>query len=256
MKGTIFVKPLEYNIIAEGEKWRQGDKIKGQISIKNHSAETINLDLVNVSLALGNYKKVKAKDKKAFGSIDKKVLAEKLSIEASGDKEFTWEFTLDEDCPITDKNGSIYLLFNNNNNDDSYPLGQLELGISPKIVMTQFLEILVTFLRFKIVQTKFSKGMVEVKLNPPSSRELSHVESLVLRMREVNKTLDLEYCFNMQVFETVAGNMIVQKKTKEFTQQLTSKQYYVYGDSPNHEFIKSSVEAIIKEATPRIFTPS
>lgn len=254
MKGTIFVKPLEYNITADGEKWLQGDKVKGLLTIKNHSNETISLDILQVSLALGNYKKVKARDKKAWENLHSKILAEKFVISSQEEKDFTWDFILAEDCPITDKNGSIYLLLNDK--VDSDPIVQLELRIQPKLVMLQFLEILQTFLRFKVVQTKFSKGMVEVKLNPPSSRELSHIESLVLRMKEVNKTLDLEYNFNMQVFETVAGNMIVQKKTKQIEQKLTSKQYYVYGDSPNHEFIKSSVEAVIKEATPRIFTPS
>lgn len=251
MKGTIFVKPLEYNIFADGERWHQGDKIKGSIRIKNHSAEKIELPFLKVALAVGNFKKIKSKDKRAWEHLVGTSLGEKISIDALEEKEFSWNFELTEVSPITDKNGSVYLTFFCY--DDTWPTGQLELIIDPKLVMLQFLEVLENFLKFKMVQTKFSKGMVEMKLNPPSSRELSHVESLVLRMKEVDKTLDLEYHFTMQVLETVAGTMVAQKKNKQVDQKLTSKEYYIYGDSPNHEFIKTAISTVIKEATPRIF---
>jgi hypothetical protein len=117
--------------------------------------------------------------------------------------------------------------------------------------MLQFLEIIESFLRFKVVQRKFSKGMVEIKLNPPNSKELSHLESLVIRMKEVDKTLDLEYIFTTHAFEMVAGNMIAQKKTTKIDQTLTSKQYYIYGDSPNHDFIKTTISSVINKATPK-----
>lgn len=249
MKGTIFLKSLEYNIIADGERWHQGDKIKGVLKIRNHSADSIELPLLKISLAVGNFKKIKSKDKKAWESLAEISLAEKCFINASDEKEFPWSFQLPEDCQITDKSGSVYLTFTDQ--DEAWPAGQLEIVVDPKMVMLQFLEILQNFLRFKTVQTKFSKGMVEVKLNPPNSRELSHVESLVLRMREVDKTLDLEYVFNMHVFETVAGNVIAQKKVKQVDQKLSSKQYYSYGDFPNQDFIIKTINDVIKEATPR-----
>lgn len=253
MKGTIFFKPLEYNIIADGERWRQGDKINGRLKIKNHSAESVEFPILKISLAVGNFKKIKSKDKRAWDYLAETTLGEKISIGASEEKEFSWNFELPEDCQITDKDRSLYLTFFDH--DDIWPTFQLELVVDPKLVMLQFLEIFESFLRFKVVQTKFSKGMVEIKLNPPSSRELSHLESLVLRMKEVDKTLDLEYIFNMHVFEMVAGNMMAQKKIKQVDQKLTSKQYYIYGDSPNHDFIKMSISDVIKEGTPRFFLP-
>jgi hypothetical protein len=246
MKGTIILKPLEYNLNAQSERWRQGDKIHGTLTIKNHSSETIEFPLLKVSLAVGNYKKVKSNDKRAWELLSFETLSDKAMIAALEEKEFSWSFTLPEDCPISDKNGSVYLLLNDG-------VIQLELGIDPKIVMLQFLEIFENYLRFKVVQRKFSKGMVEVKLNPPGSREYSHIDSLVLRMKEVSGILDLEYLFNLQAFETVSGNVIVQKKTKVVTQQLTSKEYYQYGNSPNHDFISGSIAAVIKEAAPRMF---
>jgi hypothetical protein len=249
MKGTIFSKPLEYNIIADGEKWRQGDKIKGSFKIKNHGDQVIVLPVLKILLAVGNFKKVKVKDNKALDYFNEVVLGENISIAGLEDKEFFWEFLLSEDCQITDKDRSIYLAFKDH--DNLWPTGLLELTIAPKLAIQQVLEIFDNFLRFKIGQIKFSKGMVEIKLNPPTSKELSHVESLVLRMKEVDKTLDIEYLFNMHVFEMVAGNLMAQKKVKQVDQKMTSKQLYIYGDSLNHDFIISSINTIIKEATPR-----
>ncbi|MDD4974028.1 MAG: hypothetical protein PHY93_06735 [Bacteriovorax sp.] len=250
MKGTIFSRPLEYNIIANGEKWHQGDKIKGCLKIRNHGAEKIDLPFLKISLAVGHFKKIKSKDKKAWEFLAETTLGEQFSIGVSEEKEFFWDFGLPEDCQITDKDRSVYLTFSDHD-DDIWPTGQLELVIGPKLVIQQFLEIFENFLRFKVVQTKFSKGMVEIKLNPPTSKELSHVESLVLRMKEIDKTLNVEYIFNINVFEMVAGNLMAQKKIKQFDQKLTSKQLYIYGDSLNHDFIISSISTVIKEATPR-----
>ncbi len=123
--------------------------------------------------------------------------------------------------------------------------------VDPKIIINQFLEIFESFLRFKVVQKKYSKGMVEIKLNPPSSKELSHVESLILRMKETDSTLNIEYVFSMHAFEMVAGNMIAQKKIKQVEQKLSSSQYYVYGNSVNQDFIVKTISDVVKEATPK-----
>jgi hypothetical protein len=254
MKSTIFIKPLEYNLTIDGEKWRQGDKIKGLIKIINHSNDKIVLPVLKLNLAVGNFKKVKTKDKKAWDEISNLILGNNINLEANAELEFEWNFELPEDCQITDKNGSIYLTITIPDENNLWPIGLLELNIIPKIIIEQFLEIITNFLRFKVNQIKYSKQMVEIKLLPPSSREFGHIESLVIRMKEVKNILNLEYNFSIQAFETISGNVIIQKKTKEFSQEFTSKQYYIYGHSPHHEFIKSSVESIIRDSSPKMFT--
>lgn len=249
MKGTVFLKPLEYNIETSGEKWRQGEKIKGSLKIKNNGVESIELPAVKIALSIGNYKKVKVLDVKAWDLVSEVTLSDQLLLKASEEKEFPWEFQLAEDCRITDKDGSIYLRFLNLQAD--LPAGNIELLIQPKLVMLQFLEIFDNFLRFKIGPMKFSKGMVEVKLTPPSSRELGHIDSLVLRMSEIQNTLKLEYLFNLRVLEMTGTTMTAEKKTKSFDQTLNSKQYYSYG-SPDQEFIIASINKILIEVKPRM----
>lgn len=253
MKSTIILKPLEYSIVATGQSWRQGEKIKGVLQIKNHSAESVEISLLEISLVIGNFKKIKTKDKKAWELLSEAQLSQKLSLKAAEEKEFLWEFTLPEDCPITDKNGSVYLTFfdKEKSKEDFWPAGQLELVIEPKLIITQFLSIMESFIRFKVVQKKFSKGMVETKLNPPTSKDLSHVESLLLRIKEVNKTLELEYIFTMNVFETVAGNVMTQKKIRQIDQKLFAKEYCSSPDYADQDFIIKKINEVIKEITPK-----
>jgi sporulation-control protein spo0M len=249
MKSTIFFKSLEYNLEASGEKWRQGEKIKGSLKVKNHGTEGTELPFIKVSLCEGQYKKIKAKDSKGWKKISESSLADKINLNPNEEKTFSFEFTLPEDALITDKNGSLYLAFFDS--AEPLPTGHIELVIEPKIVITQILDILQSFLRFKVAQTKYTKGMIEVKLSPPSSREMSTIDSLVLCLAEVDKNLTLHYEFTIKVLDMTGGNMSAQKKTKEMEQKFNSKQYLFYGDSINQDFIIESINNVLNEVKPK-----
>lgn len=249
MKATVILKPLEYNLETAGEKWRQGEKVKGTLKVKNNGSESVDLPKLTISLNSGNYKKIKAKDKKAWELLSDITLAESLTLKPSEEKEYPWEFELKEDCRITDKDGSVYLRFLGDNED--LPAGNIELNVEPKLAMLQFLEVFDIFLRFKIGPKKYVKGMVEVKLTPPTSRELGHVDSLVLKMSEVNQTMKLEYAFNVRSLEMSGTTMSSEKNTKVFDQTLSAKQYLSYG-SPNQEFITTSINTILTQVKPKM----
>lgn len=248
MKGTVFLKPLEYNIEVSGEKWCQGDKIKGMLKIKNHSSELLKMPSLKVSLAEGIYKKIKSKEAKAWKSLAETKLEGSFSLEAQQEKSYTFEYTLPENCLITDKNASLYLVFFDK---EEWPSGHIELVIEPRPVISQILETIQSFLRFKVVQVKYAKGMVEVKLTPPSSsRELSVIDSLILSLSEVERNLTLSYEFNLRVLDVGAATMQTQKKTREFEQKFTSKQYLQY-DSLNQDFLLQSINTVLNEVKPK-----
>ena len=52
MKGTFFQKPLELNLLVEGETWRQGDPITGSLTIKNHGSTEFALSELRMQVAL------------------------------------------------------------------------------------------------------------------------------------------------------------------------------------------------------------
>lgn len=249
MKGIVILKPLEFILETIGEKWRQGEKLVGTLSVINHGSDVVELSTLKVSLLSGNYKKVKAKDVKAFEKIIEKVLEEKISLNKAEKRNFNFEFLIPEDARITDKDGSIYLAYFDK--DDSTPIGNIELTILPKLMMMQFLEIMDNFLRFKIGVMKFSKGMVEVKLTPPASKEFSQVESLILRMKESEKKLGIEYHFTTKKIEMSGGTMSTEKVASKFDQTISAKQFYIYGDSVNQDGIINLVNSILNEVKPK-----
>jgi hypothetical protein len=243
MKGTVFLKPLEYSIEAVGEKWHQGDKLKASLKIKNHSSEKIELSILKVALCEGHYKKIKAKDAKGWNVISENILSDCLTINPSEEKDYSFDFVLAENCNIADKNGSLYLAFFDK--DEKNPAGHIELVIEPKIVIQQILQILESFLRFKVKEIKYAKGMIEVNLVPPTSRELSNLDGLLLSISEVEKNLTLKYFFNLRVLNISGATMQSEKATKEMEQNFNSKEYLIYGNSINQDFIIASVQKIL-----------
>ena len=152
MKSTTFTKFIEYNLITNGEKWRQGDKINGVLKIKNIGPDHIEIPELKITMAVGNFKKIKSKDKKAWDHYSEILFGEKISIGLAEEKEFVWSFQIPEDCQITEKDKSVYITFFDS--VEAWPTGQLELVVDPKLVMMQFLEIFEIFLRFNVLQRK------------------------------------------------------------------------------------------------------
>lgn len=251
MKGTIFLRPLEFGIEAIGEKWRQGETLKGRLKIKNHGADEVSFSKILIELDSAKFRKIKNKDNDAFTSIEAHCLQESVVLKKDEEREWPFQFSLSEDCPITDKDGSLYLVIKTNEGDIA---GSLELVIEPKLAIVNFIEVFENFLRFKVQQTKFSKGMIELKMKPPGSREFGHIDSLVLRIKETKKTMELEYNFTISAFDTSSGTTLAQKKTIKVNKTLIARDYCLSQDVPNPDFMKSSITAVIKESTPKIFT--
>lgn len=245
MKATLFLRPLEYSVEVIGERWHQGDQINGVLKVRNHGNEKIERSILKIILSSGNYKKLKAKDSKGWENLLEIELASNLVIGANSELEYQFAFQLPESSRITDKDGSLYLAYKDSNDD--WPIGNIELVIDPKIIMKQFLEIFENFVRFKVVQIKFVKGMVEVKLNPPTSRDFAHIDSLVLRLSDVGNNLNCEYLFNTRVLEMLGGAMVSEKKTKKILRNISQKEFYMYGNSPNQEFVIESINSAIRE---------
>ena len=247
MKASIFLKPLEYNIEILGEKWQQGALVKGVVKVKNNGSEKTSISNLKIALCSGSYKKLKTKDAKTFEVIAESIFGKDTHFKNMEEKEFPWEFKLDENARITDKDGSLYIILKDQSDASVWPIGILELTIIPKIIITQFLEIFENFIRFKIAQIKYVKEMIEVKMTPPKTRELAHVESLILRIKEVENTLSLDYQFNVSAIDMTTPTITTQKKCKQFARIHPAKEYLIYGDSINQELLISSINAVVSE---------
>ena len=64
-------------------------------------------------------------------------------------------------------------------------------------------------------------------------------------MTEIDKNLTLKYFFNLRVLNITGATMQSEKATKEIDQIFTSKQYMIYGDSINQDFIIQSFQTVL-----------
>ena len=203
MKGTTFAKPLEYTFITQGEEWKQGEIIKGVLHIRNHGQAPVTIEKIRTMLAHASFRKVHAQDPRAWTKVEELVLASQLQIPPGQSQEFSWQFQLSNDCPITDKNASLYLLYGSSN--DAWPAGSLQLTVDLRPMLFEFVKIFQDFYRFQIKEKKYRMGMVEIKLLPPKSRECANIEVAHCLLRLMEDTLEVNYIFSVQELEISGG---------------------------------------------------
>jgi len=244
MKGKIKLQQIELSIDIAGENWSQGDFIEGQFEINNLAPNEIKLDQYAVSLALGDFKKVKARHAKAFSIID--------TVTAQQENKLAFSFHLAEDCPITDKNSGLYLLYGNRESIENGSF--LQLNIRPQKILIDFTQIFQSFHRFQEKGFKNKKGYLEVKFIPPKSREYATIDGLNCLMRIKDKNLELKYLFKVKNLSyAAAGNVAMSKKLVEIEKILTPSEYLFYADAPDQDKINASILAVLEQVKSKSF---
>ena len=138
MRGTFFQQPLQHQIEVHGENWDQGEEIKGKLIIRNMSSETVVVNASQVILAYGLKKSIKEGNESPWEVLEKQVLTKKISLPAFSEQSYEWTFQLATDCPITDKQGGLYLLFGGE--DTLSEGGRLDLPASLHPILRNFLQ--------------------------------------------------------------------------------------------------------------------
>lgn len=244
MRGTFFQKPLEMTLDIKGESWKQGDKVEGVLSLKTHADSTQLSENFGLTLALGDIKKFQKKDPKALKSIEFIPVSEK-TVETSGEIQTPFTFELTEDCAITEKASSLYILCGEK--ERPFEGGHLQLKIGPRPEFMEVLNIFQTFLRFHLKGMKNKKGFVEAKLIPPNSQELGMLKELLLGMKKEGENLKLDFQMKIEKMNYANGDAKLSKEKLSKSIELTPKQYLIYGNAPNQEGIQSAVHSVLEE---------
>ena len=111
MRSTFLQQPLQHQIEIDGENGDQGEEIKGKLIIRNMSSETVDVNASQVILAYGLKKSIKEGNESPWEVLEKQELTKNISLPTGGEQSYEWIFQLPTDCPITDKQGGLYLLF-------------------------------------------------------------------------------------------------------------------------------------------------
>jgi hypothetical protein len=225
MKSVFFNKPLEFNIDILGDNWKQGDKVEGTVSIKNHSGEEVNLDEYGIFLCNANAKKIKANDPKGL-----EVVGEKI-FDNLEDNKFSFDLCLNS--PITEKSSGPYIVCAKK--DDLLSGQHLIMQVTPGENASKAIEILENFLRFKVKTVKSKKSGIEYTLNIPNSKEYSSISSFKILVEFNEKNLKLKYQFKTKKISYEAGNTTTKDEAKTFKYELTPSEYLFYGESVDQD---------------------
>jgi hypothetical protein len=206
MKGFSLQNGVELRIEVEGESWSQGDRISFRLTGKKE-------DSMQVSLAVGLDKKVKAKSPDAF-----EILA---TLEQRGTV-LENHFQLPCDCRITDKSGSLHLLYGIGN--PSGNPAHLRLTIDPHVHIRDVCGILTDHFRFTRKSIVAGKNKeVEIKFDPSGAKEWASLETLALFTRITESGLSLRFVFERKEINVLKTALTAQtvKRTLERTFPLT-----------------------------------
>lgn len=247
MKGTLFQKPLEFNLEIPGESWSQGNAIAGTLTVRNHGAESVVLNNHGVALAVGNMKKVKARDEAAFAIKDENKFSS-VSVNAGAETRLPFSFTLENNGPITDKTQSPYIVYGNLENRE----GNLQLTVEPSKTFKPLLDVLDVFFRFKLKDRKHAKDSVEFKMISPDAKDFKALDTMSLKMKETAEGgIEMKIQFQLKNVGITDGNVAVKKSKITKDLKLTAKDFMFGKDSPNQEAIRKIFQGLFEEVLPK-----
>ena len=250
MRSLYIQQPLEYQIEVEGESWNQGEVVKGQIRIRNMSSKTVAVKTSQIILAHGLKKAFKEGTMVPWEVLEKQIVAQDIALQAGSELTFGWNFNLSTDCPITDKQGGLYLLFGG---DEALTEGgRLNLQINLHPILQNYLQTFTTQFRFLEKYQKRKSGWTEVKLIPPDSREYPNMDYVLCFLRIHDEQLEAHYRFKMSGLGRTGEKMTVTKKNREIEQSIPQGKYLQPGGFPNRACFRENIDQALNIARPEV----
>lgn len=232
MRGLSFQNGIEYKVNIEGESWAQGDSISIRLESKTPSSLTL-------ILAEGVDKKVKLKSADAF------TILEKFSSDTSP---LDQVIQLPLNSPISDKSGSLYVLYGKGD-ESPEKLGQLRLNIIPHLHLRDLIEVMTSHFRFAQKTTSATKkNEVEVKLDPPGSKEWTSLELLTLKLLVTEETIEAHFQFNRSEIDPMKGRLakVMVKREMERSWPL-SELIHNFNQRLNKEKAIQFIDQVVEE---------
>ena len=250
MRSVYFQQPLEHQIEVEGESWNQGEVVKGQLRIRNMSSKTVAVKTSQIILAHGLKKAFKEGTMVPWEVLEKQVVAQDIALQAGSELTFGWNFNLSTDCPITDKQGGLYLLFGG---DEALTEGgRLNLQINLHPILQNYLQTFTTQFRFLEKYQKRKSEWTEVKLIPPDSREYPNMDYVLCFLRIHDEQLEAHYRFKMSGLGRTGEKMTVTKKNRELEQSIPQGKYLQPGGFPNRACFRENIDQALNIARPEV----
>jgi hypothetical protein len=240
MRSVFIQKPLEFRLEVPLEAAVQGDPVPCTLTVKNHGADPVPLPQLSLMLGLGVLKKVKAKTEDAFEIFDRAQL-DRAQVVLPGDQIVsTWEFALDRNAPISDKNQTPFLIYGDG--ETAADLGQIPLTVKMHSHARAIFDTCETVFSLINKGEAWKDGYTAVKYKAPDLRKFSLVEEILLAVRFVDDSLELVYTFKVKKIDATATTLNFKKGKAEVSQTWAPQDYLFGGGFIRQEFIEKMLD--------------
>ena len=239
-------KTLNYILETDAQDCQQGDEISGKLSIRNLGTEVESLDSLNVCLAYGVFKEIKeAEDENPWYEMKELKLVSNLDLGPQESQTFEWTIKVPSNSPISDKNGTLFLLYGNGNFFKKG--GRLDLQVTPSPIIKSFLQTFETQFNFSRKYLKYKDDGIEVKLGVPESKQFSNLKQTICFLSVQEDSFFIDYDFKVETLGRAdSGNLGVKKKKKQIHQEFKASQYLLPGNFPNRRLFQKSIDEALE----------
>lgn len=243
MKSSLIELDMDLSLDIEGQKWNQGDIIRGCLLLKNKSKNTIDprvFKLIFIYADIKKFKNVSDSSYKEFLSLELK----EQKLVPNEEVKIPWEIKLDLNAPVACKKYAPYVLWGNL---EKKTPASLMINISPHVTIEKIIELWQNFFRFSLKEYFSSKdGWLEIKFNPPIAKEYATLEGLNLKFKRIDNKLLIDARSTLKLLRADTTGMKVEKKENMFTAEWREKDYLLLPTSVNQDFVCSQIKIIIE----------
>ena len=243
MRSVFFQRPLEYQIETSGEEWNQGDSLSGTLRVRNNGGDSLSTQSVQILLAYALKKELKD-GKAAAWQVRETLNFDLPELDAGAQHTAEWTLPLPSDCPLTDKSGTLFLLFGGTEVLEDG--GRIDLQVRLHPLLQSFLQTFTTQFKFLEKHRKHVKGWAEAKLNPPDTQEYSSLDHLLCHLRVREEQLEVRYFFKVKVFSREENYVKMRRKTRELEQSLSPEDYLQTGGFPNRNYFRERIDEALE----------
>ncbi len=250
MRSAFYQRPLEFQIQTDVEEWSQGNVIEGVLRVRNNGTAPETLAEAKLILAYGLRKAVKKADPGAWSVLEEQSLLIQQTLDVQEEQTVSWSFSLPTDCPVTDKSGSLFLLFGGP--EALREGGRIDLRVYMHSILQSFLLTFTTQFQFLEKYRKAKGEWTEVKLDPPDSKEFPNLDHLLCNLRIRDERLETLYRFKMKSFGREGESVKVVSRKREFEQQFPASDYLQPGGYPNRQFFRKVIGEALDQARQKV----
>lgn len=239
MKGVFVHEQVEFRVETAKDPVVQGDTLPCSFRIKNHSSVPKTISGLCCEIVYGKVKAESNSGEPLFAHS----FSDDWQLGSGEDKTASFEVSLDRNFPITDKTNSPLFRFG----AAGVRVTEIPLVVGCHPHIEALLGILESSFQFVRKGEKWSKGWVEAKLKPSSSRRLSMVNELVLGFRFEGDDLAMRFKFNVKKFESAESAVKIGKGKTEVVSLLEASKYLQPGGFLDHAAVEAAIDAALSE---------